>query len=73
MACFRHDDDFCRNVYDPTHHVVLDGCRLGEHRMQCRDNRHFEARQEFDDVATGLTAENSIFVLKAKQRRILRR
>src|SRR5271169_5102213 len=40
MACFRHDDDFCRNVYDPTHHVMLDGCRLGEHGVQCRDNRH---------------------------------
>ena len=32
--------------------------------MQCRDHRHFEARQEFDDVAAGLTAENPIFVLQ---------
>ncbi len=32
--------------------------------MQRRDNRHFKARQELDDVATGLTAEDSIFVLK---------
>ena len=23
VAFFRHDDDFCRNVHDPTHHVVL--------------------------------------------------
>ena len=64
VACFRHDDDFCRNVHDPTHHVVLDGCGLVEHGVQRRDNRHFKARQELDDVATGLTAEDSIFVLK---------
>ena len=64
VALFRHDNDFCRNVYDPTHHLVLDGCRLAEHRVQRRDNRHFEPRQQFDDVAAGLTAENPIFVLK---------
>ena len=33
--------------------------------MQRRDDRHFEARQQFDDVAAGLAAENPVFVLKA--------
>ena len=32
--------------------------------MQRRDDRHFETRQEFDDVAAGLTAENPIFMLQ---------
>ena len=64
VALFRHDDDFCRNVDDPTHHVALDGRRFGEHRVQCRDDRHFESRQELDDIAAGLAAENPVFVLK---------
>src|SRR6202043_2600780 len=42
VALFRHDDDFCRNVQDPVHHVALDCGRLGEHRMQCGDNRHIQ-------------------------------
>src|ERR1700733_899938 len=33
MACFRHDDDSCRNIYDPAHHVMLGGGGFGEHRM----------------------------------------
>src|ERR1700691_5033048 len=64
VASFRHDDDSCRNVDDPTHYMVLDGRRFGEHRVQFCDNRHFKPRQKFDDVAAGLTAENHIFVLK---------
>ena len=32
--------------------------------MQRRDDRHGEALQEFDDVSTGLTAENPVLVLK---------
>ena len=63
-AFFRHDDDLRRSIDDPTHHVALDGRRLGEHRVKCRDDRHFEARQELDDIAAGLAAENSVFVLK---------
>jgi hypothetical protein len=33
--------------------------------MKCRDNGHFEARQEIGDIPAGRTAENSVFVLKA--------
>src|SRR5258708_7380711 len=58
VAFFRHDGDFCRNVQDPIHHVALAWRRVGEYRVQCRDNRHFQARQQFDNVATGLAAEN---------------
>ena len=64
LAFFRHDDDFRRNIDDPTHHVALGGLRFGEYRVKCRDNRHFEARQELDDIAAGLPTKNSIFVLK---------
>src|SRR5271155_331891 len=44
VAFFRHDDNSCRNVDDPLHHLALDGRWFGEHSVQCRDNRHFEAR-----------------------------
>jgi len=44
VTFFRHDYNFCRNIYDPAHHVVLDGCRFGKHRVQLVTNRHFEAR-----------------------------
>ena len=63
-AFFCHDDDFCRHINDPTHHVALDGCRFGEDRVKRSDNRHFEVRQELDDIAAGLPAENAVFVLK---------
>ncbi len=42
VALFRHDDELRRSVDDPAHHVVLGGGRFGEHRVQCRDNRHFK-------------------------------
>ena len=38
--------------------------RIGEHRMKCRDDGHFEARYEIDDIAAGLATKNSVFVLK---------
>ena len=40
------------------------GVGVGEHGMKRRDDRHFEARQELDDIAAGLATENSVFVLK---------
>ena len=33
--------------------------------MKRRDDRHFEPRQELDDIAAGLAAKDSIFVLEA--------
>ena len=63
-ALFRHDDDLRRSIDDLAHHVVLGRRRLGEHGMKRRDDRHFEPRQELDDIAAGLAAENSILVLK---------
>src|SRR5260370_9157319 len=32
--------------------------------MKRRDNGHLETRQEINDIAAGLPAENSVFVLK---------
>ena len=64
-ALLRHDDDLRRNVDDLAHHVALLRRRLREHRVKRRDDRHFEAREELDDIAAGLAAENSVFVLKA--------
>jgi hypothetical protein len=65
LAFFRHDDDLRRRIDDLTHYVALDGCRFGKYRMECRHDRHFEARQELDNITPGLTAENAVFVLKA--------
>ena len=64
VAFFRHDDDLRRSIDDLTHHVALNGCRFGEHRVECGHDRHFEARQELDNIAASLTAENPVFVLK---------
>src|SRR5712691_6424182 len=63
-AFFCHDNDLGRSIDDPTHHVALGGRRVGKYRVKCRDNRHFEARQELDDIAAGLPAKNSVFMLK---------
>ena len=54
-----------RGIDDLAHHVALGRRRLGQHRVKCRDDRHFEARQELDDIAAGLAAEDSVLVLKA--------
>ncbi len=64
-AFFRHDDDFRRSVDDLAHHVALGRRRLGQDRVKCRDDRHFEPRQELDDIPAGLAAKNSVLVLKA--------
>ncbi len=32
-ACFRHDNDSCRNIYDPAHHLMLNGRRFGKYRV----------------------------------------
>src|ERR1700693_1079063 len=63
-AFFRHDNDLARSIDDSTHHVALGGCRVGQYCVKCRDNRHFEPRQELDDIAAGLSAKNSVFMLK---------
>ena len=41
------------------------GVGLGQDRMKRRDDRHVKARQQLDDIAAGLPAEDSILVLKA--------
>ena len=50
---------------DALHHRALGRGRLGQHRMQRRDDRHGEARQQLEDVAAGFAAENAEFVLQA--------
>ena len=64
LAFFRHNDEFRRHIDDPPHHVALGGLGVGEYGVKRRDNRYVEARQELDDIAAGLPAKNSIFVLK---------
>src|SRR5271154_3010327 len=63
-ALFCHDYDFRRTIDDLTHHIALGARPFDQYRVKRRDNRHFKARQEFENVATGLTAENPIFVLE---------
>ena len=62
-AFFRHDD-LGRSIDDSAHHVALDGRGLGKDGVKCGHDRHFEARYELDDIPAGLTAEDSVFVLK---------
>ena len=65
LATFlRHDDDLRRNADDLAHHVALCGRGICEHRVKRRDDGHVEAREEPDDIAAGLAAKNSVFVLK---------
>ena len=45
--------------------VALWRIRFPEHRVKRRDDRHVEAGEKLDDVAAGLTAEDSVFVLQA--------
>ena len=40
------------------------GVGCGEHGVKRGHDRHFEARQELDDIAAGLTTENPVLVLK---------
>ena len=40
------------------------GCRFGQNRMQCRDDRHGEPRQQHHDAFAGLASENTEFVLQ---------
>ena len=54
-----------RDIDDLAHHVALGRRRLGQDRMKRRDDRHFQARQELDDIPAGLPAEDSILVLQA--------
>src|SRR5438477_2917328 len=60
----RHDDEFGRITIDLTHHLALKGSRICEDRMKRRNDRHFEARQELDNIAPGFAAKSSVFVLK---------
>src|SRR5437867_11915507 len=46
VALFRHDNQFRRRIDDPSQDVALGWRRLLQHRMKCRDNRHFEVGQE---------------------------
>ena len=39
--------------------------RLGQHRVQRRHHRHGQTRQQVEDVAARLTAEDAEFVLQA--------
>ncbi len=63
-AGFRHDDDFRRKGDDLFHDGALSGARLRKYGVKRRDDRHLQAREQFDDVATGFTAENAEFMLK---------
>ena len=65
VALVGHHDDLRRRLDDALHHRALDRSRFGQHRVQCRHDRHGKARQQLDDVDAGFPAENSEFVLKA--------
>ena len=43
----------------------MGGGRLGQHRVQRRDDRHAEPRKQLEDVSAGFAAEDSEFVLQA--------
>ena len=62
----RHDDELCRSIDDPAHHVALGGCRLREHGMKCGHNWHFQTRKQLDDIASGFAAENPVLMLKTR-------
>ena len=64
-ALLRHDDDPGRNGGDPLHDGALGGRRLIQHRVKRGDDRNFESRQQFQDIAARFAAEDSVFVLKA--------
>ena len=54
------------SVDDLAHHVALGGRRLREHGVERGHDRHFQARQQLDDIAAGLAAENPVLVLEAR-------
>ena len=62
-CCFRHDNDLGGSINDLTHHVVLSQRRISEYRVKGRDDGHFQARQEVEDITAGFPAENSILML----------
>ena len=62
---FGHHDDLRGRPDDSVRYRALDRARAGQHRVQCRDHRHGQARQQFEDVGTGVAAENPEFVLQA--------
>ncbi len=63
-AFFRHDDNLGGGGNDPPHRAALCGRGLGQYGVQGGDDRHFQAREQIDDIATGVATENSIFMLK---------
>ena len=64
-ALVGHHDDLRRRIDDALHHRALGGGRLGQHRVQRRDDRHAEARKQLENVSAGFAAENAEFVLQA--------
>ncbi len=59
-----HHDDLRGHLDDALHHCALSRRRRGQHRVQGRDDRHGQARQQFQDMGPGFAAENSEFVLQ---------
>ena len=64
-ALVGHHDDLRGRLDDSLHYRALDRARAGQHRVQCRDDRHGQACQQFEDVGAGIAAENPEFVLQA--------
>ena len=63
-ALVGHHDDLRGHLDDALHHRALRRRRRGQHRVQRRDDRHGQARQQFQDMGPGFAAENSEFVLQ---------
>jgi hypothetical protein len=59
-----HHDDLRGHLDDALHHRSLSRRRRGQHRVQCRDDRHGQTRQQFQDMRPGFATENSEFVLQ---------
>ena len=60
-----HDDDLRGHLDDSIEDGALRRCRLLQNRVQRRDDRHGQPREQSCDVAAGLAAEDAELVLQA--------
>ena len=60
-----HDDKSIREFRDLFHHHQLIRVWLAQNRMQGGHQRHLQAAQQMQNMASGWTAEDSILVLQA--------
>jgi hypothetical protein len=61
-----HHDDGRRNIHNSTQHSVLLRAGLRQNRVQRRDDGHRQVREQRQDVAAGIPAEDPELVLQAR-------